>query len=465
MQIPVLSGVYASPVGDIRASYPVNLMPVFISSGVSTGYLRPADGIVQIATGPGVDRGGINWNGTCYRVMGSKLVSISNAGVITTIGDVGVGGPVAMDYSFDRLAILSAGSLYYYNGMTLTHVTDTDLGSPIDMLWVDGYFMLTDGEFLIVTELNDPAAISPLKYGSAEADPDPVKAILKVKNEPSALGRYTIETYDNVGGELFPFARIEGAQIQKGVVGTYACCVINDALVFVGGGRDEGIAVYVGYNGVARRISTREIDQVLAEFTEAELAANCICESRIENGQVLLYIHLPDRTLVYDFAGADSASQPVWVVLTSALMGLGQYRARFFTRCYDKWIVGDPLAARIGETTDAISTHWGQKTGWLFGTVMVYNESRGAVFHSLELVTINAGITAEPVVWTSYSTDGETWSMEKAKPCGTLGDRNKRLAWLQCGLMGNFRIQRFRGTSDARLSIARLEAQLEPLNV
>jgi hypothetical protein len=29
--------------------------------------------------------------------------------------------------------------------------------------------------------------------------------------------------------------------------------------------------------------------------------------------------------------------------------------------------------------------------------------------------------------------------------------------------MRNFRVQRFQGTSDARISIARLEAQIEPL--
>lgn len=466
VQIPILNGVYASPVGDVRASYPVNLVPVIIEGGVSKGYLRPADGIVQLATGPGIDRGGINWNGICYRVMGSKLVSVSSAGVVTSIGDVENGGPVAMDYSFDRLAIISNGGLYYYDGAALTKVTDPDLGTIIDMFWVDGYFMLTDGEFIIVTELNDPASINPLKYGSAEADPDPIRAIKKIKNEPSALGRYTIETYNNVGGELFPFARIEGAQIQKGVVGTNACCVISDALAFVGGGRDESISVYVGYNGVAKRIATREIDLVLTEFTEAELATSCVAESRVADGQTLLYIHLPDRTLVYDFAASDAAGLPVWYVLTSALFGLSQYRARFFVRAYDKWIVGDTQAARIGTLTDTIGTHWGAKTGWNFGTIMVYNESRGAVFHSLELVSLNAGITiGDPVLWTSYSTDGQAYSMEKPKAAGSFGDRHKRIAWLRCGLMSNWRIQRFRGTSDARISVVRLEALLEPLNV
>jgi hypothetical protein len=62
-------------------------------------------------------------------------------------------------------------------------VTDPDLGVVLDVVWVDGYFMTTDGEFLVVTELTDPTQVNPLKYGSSEVDPDPVVALLKLRNE------------------------------------------------------------------------------------------------------------------------------------------------------------------------------------------------------------------------------------------------------------------------------------------
>jgi hypothetical protein len=101
-------------------------------------------------------------------------------------------------------------------GSTLVQVTDPDLGVVLDVVWVDGYFMTTDGEFLVVTELVDPTQVNPLKYGSSEVDPDPVVALLKLRNEVYALNRNTIEVFDNVGGLLFPFQRIDGAQIQKG---------------------------------------------------------------------------------------------------------------------------------------------------------------------------------------------------------------------------------------------------------
>ena len=161
MQIPILSGVFTDNSPDVRTSYPVNLVPVPKTSGVSQEYLRPADGLVALGTGPGIDRGGISWNGVCYRVMGSKLVTISNAGVVTVLGDVGDDGlQVTLDYSFDLLGIASNGNLFFWNPSTstLTQNTDPDLGVVLDIVWVDGYWMSTDGEFLIVTELTNPLA-------------------------------------------------------------------------------------------------------------------------------------------------------------------------------------------------------------------------------------------------------------------------------------------------------------------
>jgi hypothetical protein len=53
--------------------------------------------------------------------------------------------------------------------------------------------------------------------------------------------------------------------------------------------------------------------------------------------------------------------------------------------------------------------------------------------------------------------------MERYISAGKTGDRGKRLCWFRCGILRNWRIQRFSGTSSARLTLARLEAQLEPL--
>lgn len=467
MQIQILNGIYTDNGPDLRTSYPVNMVPVPKQSGISAGFLRPGDGIVANGTGPGIDRGGINWNGVCYRVMGTKLVTVASNGAVTVLGDVG--GPVntlvTMDYSFDRLAIASGGRLYYWSpSLGLVQVTDPDLGVVLDLVWVDGYFMTTDGEFLVVTELSDPTQVNPLKYGSSEVDPDPVVALLKLRNEIYALNRNTIEVFDNVGGEVFPFARIDGAQIQKGVVGTFACCVYIDRIAFMGSGRNEAPGIYVGAAATTQKISTQEIDELLLTYTEAQLAAVKL-EACNDKAHEHLYVHLPDKTLVYDAAASAEMQTQVWFTLTTSTVGFSQYRARNLVWAYDKWLVGDPQSSSIGYLVNNIGTHWGQIVRWEFGTIIVYNEGNGAIFNKLELVSLTGRVALgiDPIITTSYSVDGMAWSQDRPLRVGTTGNTTKRLAWFQQGHMRNWRIQRFRGDSQAHLSFARLEAQLEPL--
>lgn len=466
MQIPILNGIYTDNTPELRTAYPVNLVPVPKQSGISSEFLRPGDGIVQNGTGVGIDRGGVNWQGSLYRVMGTKLVLINSAGTVTTLGDVG--GPISelvtFDYSFDQLAIASGGRLYYWDGSTLTQVTDPDLGVVLDVCWVDGYFMTTDGEFLIVTELSDPTQVNPLKYGSSEVDPDPVVALLKLRNEVYALNRNTIEVFDNVGGDLFPFARIDGAQIQKGVIGTQGCCVFIERIAFLGGGRNEAPSIYVGASAVAEKISTQEIDNLLLEYTEAQLALVKL-EARNDKNHQHLYVHLPDRTIVFDSQASAAMQTPVWFTLTTALTGFAQYRARNMVWVYDKWMVGDPQSSNIGYFVQDTGHHWGERVRWEFGTLIVYNEGNGAIFNELELVSLTGSVAlgTNPFISTSYSLDGRSYSQDKFIAVGTIGNTRKRLAWFQQGHMRNWRIQRFRGDSDAHVSYVRLEAQIEAL--
>jgi hypothetical protein len=442
------------------------MVPVPKNSGISTGYLRPGDGLMANGSGPGIDRGGINWQDECYRVMGTKLVSVASNGAVTVLGDVG--GPVntlvTFDYSFDLLAIASGTRLYYWNGTTLTQVTDPDLGVVLDVVWVDGYFMTTDGEFLIVTELSDPTQVNPLKYGSSEVDPDPVVALLKLRNEVYALNRNTIEVFDNIGGDLFPFQRIDGAQIQKGVVGTFACCVYIERIAFLGSGRNESPGIYVGAAATTQKISTQEIDELLLTYSEAQLALVKL-EARNDKSHQHLYVHLPDRTVVYDAAASEALGDQVWFTLTTTVVGFAQYRARNLVWAYDKWLVGDPQSSNIGYLVDDIGSHWGQRVRWEFGTIIAYNEGKGALFQKIELVSLTGRVAlgTNPQISTSYSLDGLSYSQDRYIYVGTIGNTSKRLAWFQQGHMRNWRIQRFRGDSDSHIAFARLEMQIEGL--
>lgn len=460
--VPIMSGISADGT-DFRTAFPVNLVPIPKDTGLSAGYLKPAEGIITLADGGGANRGGYFWRGLHYRVMGNTFFAVAADGALTSIGVIAGVNWVTFDESFDYLAINGGGNLYLYDGLTLAQVVDPDLGTSLDVVWINGYFVSTDGAFLISSDINDPFAFNVLRYASSEISPDPVVAVQKVRNEIYALNRYTVEIFGAVvnPGAGFPFARIEGAQIMKGAVGSRACCEFMQALAFVGSGTNDPPAVWMGQSAQAVKLSTRDIDAVLKTYDDATLES-VVMESRADLGHDFLYVHLPDQTLVYDGNASAALQQPVWHILKSN----GGYRARGFVWCYGQWNVADPFGTLIGKLTDAVGSHYGDVVSWEFATPIAYNEGRGVQVHELELVALTGDIATgdDPLISTSYSLDGETWSQSRTIRAGRQGERTKRLVWDRMGSFRNWRVQRFQGDSRAHLSFARLEAKFEALS-
>ena len=472
MQIGVLSGITTDGGAQFRRSYPLNLEPVPLDTGISKGYLRTTPGMVQFAVSPGTDRGAINWSGICYRVVGDQLVRVNADATVDVLGNVANDGRRAVLVNgFDRLAIASGGNLYYWSpSIGLVQVTDPDLGTVLDVIWAAGYYLTTDGEFIVQTELSDPLSVNPLKYGSSEASPDPINSLLYIRNEVVAINRYTTEFFDNVGGNGFAFQRIEGAMIPKGSIGTHASCYYIDAFAFVGGGYNDGLSVYIGAAGSAVKIATREIETILAGYTEAELSA-IVVEARTDRVNQFLYIHLPDQSLVYDAAATQVIGQPAWHVLKSGDSAQYGYRARNFVNCYGKWLFGDVRSSAVGYLTDTDARQFGETIPWQFDTYLVYNGGKGAVFHDLELVRLpgrlaqaSPATTQEASIFYSYTDDGLTWSNPRSSAQTRPGTTLTRTCWRRNGRFANWRGLRFRGMNNPYPdAFARLEAQLEPL--
>lgn len=457
-QLSILSGIKAPRGVEFDRSFPVNLEPILVDTSISKGQLRLAPGAVSFATGPGVNRGGVNWRGLHYRVMGTKLCMISAQGDVTEIGDVGGTGRVKFAYSFDRLAIKSGTTLFYYNGATLFQVTDPDLGAVIDLEWTGGYFMTTDGTAIVVTELADPTAVDPLKYGSAENDPDSVTGVLKLRDEIYVFGRNTIETFQNVGGNGFPFRTITGAVLPYGCVSASAKCLMGDRFAFVGSAKEEALGVYIGGRGAIEKVSTKEIDDMLAAVSAPEYIE---LENRTSRDERRLLIHLPDRTLCYYLQASALVQQPVWTILQS---GQGDaYRLRDAVEVYSGQYVGDTASAAVGLLSYQEANHFGDQAQFQFEVGLVYNEGRGAQLHSVELIALTGRTVGKTDLFMSVTTNGLNYSRELSLRYD--GSTARRIAWRPHFEFRNYMGLRFRGLGNALTGFVRCEANLEPLSV
>lgn len=458
--IPLLSGITANQQAEFRTSYPLNLEPLAIDNKLSRGQLRATAGAVTVATGPGIDRGGIFWNGVQYRVMGTKLVSVAQDGTITEIGDVGGEGPAGLDYGFDRLRIRSSETLWYYDGMSLDQVTDPDLGACVDMLWFAGYTVSTDGISVLVTELADPFAVNPLKYGSAEADPDPVTGLMLVKasNEVHFIGRNTIQPARNIGGNGFPLQAIPTAVIPYGCVSATAKTYFSTSYAFVGSARNEGLRVFIAGQADAQPISTPEVEDALAAVSDP---TTIVMETRAWLGEQRLLLHLPGETWIFMAEASQKFQIPIWY---RAQSGAGEsYRLRNATLAYGKTWVGDRDSAKLGYLSEDVSSHFGDAAQWQFDVGLVDGPN---ILHSVELKGLpgRGPVGEEPIFFMSWSKDGETFSQERRIDAGKAGNRRRRIIWRPHIRFPNYIGLRFRGFNNFMPGFARCDAEIEPLN-
>jgi hypothetical protein len=471
MQVSILQGIYTDTAANFRTSLPVNMTPILGENGLSDGYLRTSPGLTQVtASAPGGDRHAIIWNNVHYRVMGTKLISFDGTN-ITILGDVG--GALAqatMDYGFDRLAVCSGGGLYYWTGSAFSQVTDPNLGTPIDVCWIDGYFMLTDGSYLYVTELNSPSTILPTKYGSAEADPSTIVAVMRVRDEIYAITQYSIQNFQNVGGTGFPFQRNPGGLIPKGACGTKAVCYFLDTLAFVGSGRGEALSVYLAGYGQVEPISTPEVDRqlsLLAWNSNPLLNQQGLLEIEglVEQGEQRLLVHLPWGTLVYHRQASLKAQKPIWSWLTGGTNPASAYVAHHFVWANNKWWGGSPNN-QIGYLDETVQTQWGGTVLGQFDTAFTYNGGKGFILKSAELIgTPGLSAVGDPNASLMWTQDGRNYSAARTIPMGASGDTLRRLQWrpkTRIRQISGFRFQ-MQGVNQA--AFARLEVDAEPLNV
>lgn len=462
MRVPLLSGITADETAEYKISFPTNLEAVAVNNKLAEAQFRITAGASSFATGPGTDRGGINWNNVMYRVMGTKLCSVSSSGTVTQLGDVGGSDRVTLDFRFSDLIIRSGTNLFYYNPTAgLRQVTDVNLGPVVDMMWIDDYTMTTDGKYVIVNNLADPMHILPLNYGAPEEDPTPITGLIKLYDEAYVMQTNRIEVFQNVGGLGFPFQPQIGASIPVGCVGPHAKCLFADTIAFVGSTRNEGLGVYTAGWGKADRISPRWVDDQLAAVADP---STIVLENRTYRAERRLLIHLPDKTLCFLANATRDLEQPAWCILQS---GEGQpYRLRNAVECYGKWYVGDLNSSAIGILTDTVGPHFGQDSEWRFDVGAISNEGKGGILKSAELIGLlgRAPFGENPTMFMSITTDGENWSLERPLPMGRDGQRSQRLQWRPMFLFRTWFGMRFRGYNAAQPGFAELQVEIEPLS-
>jgi hypothetical protein len=445
---------------DYRDSLPVNMVAIVKPILGADGYMLQSPGLTQYGTGIGIDRGAL-WNERFpdhYRVSGGKFISVAADGTVVELGDISGSDTASLPYSFNTQAIIADGRMWLYDPVDgFREVTDPDLGDPIDGVWVDGFYFMTDGEFLFHTDITDESSIDPQKFATAEFMPDKSLGLGKTQdNKVLVFGRYTCEYFVNDASAQFSFTRVQSRAVKIGIVGTHAKAEMGDKWYLLGGRKEEAISVHVLGVGAAKKVATREVDKIIGQYTETQLES-AVIESRSEDGYSFLVVHLPQHVLQFNETIASKVGiEQAWTILKTDVTGDLPWRAKhgLFEPRKGVWVYGDKRDSKIGVLDETLATHYGDISEWILDTPFTYLEAMS--INELEIETLPGHTTTlDATVFVSITYDGVVRSSEFIELYGEPSQYGQRFILRRLGDVTNWFAFRFRGASRSRMAFSK----------
>jgi len=482
MKIPldICNGFYESESLPLNSQRCVNLRPVAPQAqSLSSKALLGTDGIKTFSTSTdGLGRGSILAAAKPYFVSGTKFYSMNSFGVATNLGTVEGSGLVSMATNttvdgVTKIVIVVPGvTAYVYNSSSndITEVTDPDFQVSDTVVFKDGYFIFTasNGLKIFNSNLNDPLSYDALDTGTAEIDPDLIVGAIVNHNELFVMGEITGELFQNIGGSGFPFQRIAGANIQKGIVGKFAMVSFDNSFVFVGGGENELPAIWkVSGSSSVVKISNSAIDHAIQKYSKDELS-NCFAMTYSKDGNFFATFtfestNIASRTFVYNATTSALTGQNVWHENQSGLGSDGvevdRWRVQSIVHAYGKLLVGDSKTSKIGYLDSSTYDEYGDTILRKLTTSPFRHLDQSQFWGDLELVMLNgvglaSGNGSDPHIAMSFSDDGgRTFSSEFSRSYGKIGQYDRRTIWRRQGRVPTNRVLQFRATAPTEFAI------------
>jgi len=454
MIVDLVSGDKRGDDNDFRDAMPLNMYAVLKRMFQSEAYMQQEYGLDQFASvdGESLCRGAI-YNRRMnkhYAVVGSGFFEISSNGVATRLGTVAGVEQVSMPYSFNTQAIIAGGNYYLYDdSVGFRQIVDEELGNPIDGIWIGGYYVFTDGENIYHTDITNEEEISPFSFATSEYSPDPTLALQKTDdNKLMVLDRESISYFQPSGGSEFAFDYLQSNTLKLGVVSSHAVTEVNGSHYIVGGKKNESLAVYAVSLGQYKKVSNREIEKVLAEFSEIELSGIRL-EGRTIEGQATLIIHLPAKTLACNLGLPASVA---WYRLGSGRNE--NYQAINGVFNGDKWVYGNKNNGTFASINTSQCLQYGERAQWEIFTPLIKMPAQA--INKLEAETI-AGINDDDTVFVSLGRDGLTFGKEVRMSYGDFGEYDKRFILRRLGYIRNWFTIRMRGYTASKMTFCRLD--------
>lgn len=406
-----------------------------VASFVSTPGLRA---LATLGSGP--VRGAYTAkNGVLFVVGGAKVYRVDPDWSATELGTIGsVAGPVSMVDNGTHLVIVD-GSVTGYVVTLATYafqaIADTDFLGANQVAYQDGYFIFNkpgSGQFYI-SGLNS-VDFDALDFASSEGSPDDVVGLISAQRDLWIFNTETTEVFFNSGNADFPFERVQGAFIEIGCAARFSIAKMGNVVFWLG--RDERGAgiVYRAAGYSPQRISTHAVEQAIQRYSDVSDARSYTYQ---EDGHQFYVLNFPSANTTWVFD--DTTGQ--WHERSYTNDGIYErHRGDCHTFAYGRHVVGDYASPKLYELTPEALDDDGAPIARIRVAPHVSSMLNRVTYGAFQL-DIEAGVGIDglgqgidPQVMLTYSDDGgHTWSNEKWKSFGKIGNRHKRPLWTRLG--------------------------------
>lgn len=413
-------------------------------------------------SGTGPIRGFHDMGGLLYVVSGPTLYSVTSDGTTAALGGAVSGtGVVSMDDNGTQLVITNGTYGYIYTTTTgLSLITDVDFHAANTVTFFDQRFVYDragTNQFFASDSL-DGTSYDPLVIASAEARPDNVVAVILNAQMLMVFGVRTIEFWSDVGAANFPYERVPGALIERGILAPMAKCKADNTVFFIGDNR-----VLYRVSGMSlQRVSNFAVEHEWATYTTV---SDCFMFAFQMNGHEFVVVTFPSqpKTWVLDVATGLPHERESWDQYNN---NYGRWRINCHRRMYGKELVGDQYSNNIGYLDNSAYTEFGCTIQGTAVSPPIHSDRKRVFMSRFELdvesgVGLSTGQGSDPQIMLDYSDDGgRTFSTRQLwKSMGVEGAYKQRLRWTRLGQSRN-RVMRLTITDPVRRTLIAANADI-----
>lgn len=357
--------------------------------------------------------------GLTYYVVGQNLYSVTEAGLVTAIGNIFGAGPVRIADNGSELAICAAPEGYVLSAGVLT--TPDALPQVSDVTYIDGYFVWSvfGSDQCVYSGINDGKAYDALDVFTAEGAPDGLKGLIADHRELQLFGESTIEIFYNAGGLDNVFERQGNAFIERGCFDRDSITKVDNSVQFLG---DDRIVYRLdGYSPI--RISTHAIEYQLRNVTYARGFVYT------QEGHKFYCLTTDNGTFCYDLATG------AWHERRS--FNLGAYRVGGAIQAWNRVFLTDAFTGKIYEPDMDRNDENGAPISMQVILPTLEASRARVTMYAFEVYCetgVGSVLGSDPKIMMRYSDDGgRTFSNEMWRSLGLVGQYKTRAVWRSLG--------------------------------